>query len=132
MYSLLIAQNDTLTIAFKNNPSIRDYQTSGPTPIRLWSVPEINGIYACMMYQDSLGRGLRWNFFNFSTMTWVADTDGYEPGIRGGYGGMFVNYTQNFQYFPFFTAHNDSAGYRPDIWYPDTPFDRITLMETML
>jgi hypothetical protein len=119
----LIAQNDTLTTAFKNNPSNRDFQTNGPTPIRLWSVPEMNGIYACMMYQGTMGRGLRWNFFNFSTMTWVADTDGYEPGIPGGYGGMCVNYTSNFQYFPFFTAHNDTANYSPDIWYPDTPFD---------
>lgn len=119
----LIAQNDTLTIAFKNNPSNRDYQTNGATPIRLWSVPEMNGIYACMMYQESGRKELRWNFFNFSTMTWVADTDGYEAGIPGGYGGMCVNYTSSFQYFPFFTAHHDTANYRPDIWYPDTPFD---------
>lgn len=123
---VLTIEGDTLTTAFVNNPTQRDYQVNGAVPTRLWAVEEINGTYANMMYQYSDGRRQATNFFDWATKTWVGDTDGYDTtGLAlGGYGNMVVNYstTYNYQYHFFVTFHADNYNYQSLVQWPDTPF----------
>jgi hypothetical protein len=120
---------DTLTEAFVNNPTNRDFQICRVTPFRIWAVKEINGTYAHMLYQFPDGRREVTNFFDWATNTWVADTDGYDTtGLRlGGYGAWTVNYSSvnGYQYHFFVTFHSDNYGYQADVQWPDTPFDPL-------
>lgn len=124
---VLTIDGDTLTTAFINGPTNRDYQSNGPTPIRLWAVKEMNGVFANMMYQYPDGRRQATNFFDLATKVWVGDTDGYDTtGLRrGGYGNMCINYSNanGYQYHFFTTFHADAFSYRGDVQWPDAPFN---------
>lgn len=124
---VITSDGDTLTEAFVNNPSNRDFQECTPTALRLWAVKEINGVYANMMYQYADGRRQSTRFFDWTTQTWIGDASGYDTtGLRrGGYGNMVVNYssTTGYQYHFFVTFHSDGYDYQPDVQWPDDPFN---------
>lgn len=115
-----VLQTDTLIVCMV---STRDYQANGTTPIRLWTVPDVNGIFACLFGRSSVNPGdLLWNFFDFNTFSWVAGDTGYHAYESAGYGNMSINfYSNQYQYYPFFTGHEYVTGnYNPDAWWPES------------
>jgi hypothetical protein len=114
-----ILGNDTLTVALVNT---RDYQANGPTPTRLWAVPENCGIYATLFSRNP--SDLRWNFYEFDTdsftgaKSWFYSDTGAYAYESGGYGNMVVNYYPNdYRYSAFWSAHEYVTGeYWPDVW----------------
>lgn len=112
----ILETQDTLLVSMVN---MRDYQANGPTPIRLWALPEVNGIYSCLFTLNP--SYLRWNFYDWSTNSWMASDTGYYAYEPAGYGQFFVNHYANiYQYYPVFTGHEYLTGnYYPDLWWPE-------------
>jgi len=111
----VLQSEDTLMVSMVD---WRDYQTNGPTPIRLWALPQTNGIYSCLFTQNP--SHLRWNFYDWSTYSWVASDTGYYAYETAGYGQFFVNhYANSYQYYPVFTGHSYPSPYVPDLWWPE-------------
>lgn len=101
MYSLSIAQSDTIMVAISRDPG-QDMQTIGITPLRLWSSPNWCGIYTVM---SSISYGMVWNFYDFTNQTWIASDTGFMPPLSGAGGGMIINfYPACYEYYPFVYA----------------------------
>lgn len=110
---------ETLVVAMTG---LRDYQSNGPTPTRLWALSSVYGIYAA--YFNKGPSYLRWNFYDLTNSPggfWVASDTGFRALEPAGYGNMCLNYFSNsYQYYPFFTGHSyvSEHQYYPDVWAP--------------